>query len=268
MDKKSSYLANLLKIYQAGNLSDEQKQTQHQQLAAHQQQQIQHQQQIQQQQQMQQQSQQQEQAPTRIVKTEPVQQQYPQQYQLQLQQQQYQQQVQMQVQMHMQREQQQQQQQREQQQQMQPPISKSLQPFIPQPHPNRVPEVPADPTQLVSKQKIQYLLSQIDADMKIDDPTCEMLIEVAHEFVQEITELSSRLAHHRESDTLEVKDAAKIAERFYDIRIPGFNDDPEALNAAAPSVFDQKGRGVGAGGGKLVAAKTGKKASKRGGEKA
>ncbi|TPX41175.1 hypothetical protein SeLEV6574_g06226 [Synchytrium endobioticum] len=60
-----------------------------------------------------------------------------------------------------------------------------------------------------------------------------MLIDVAHEFVPEITDLSSKLAHHRGSDTLMLKDFAKTAERFYDIRIPGFNDDPEALTAAS-----------------------------------
>ena len=38
-----------------------------------------------------------------------------------------------------------------------------------------------------------------------------MLIDVAQEFVQEITDLSSKLAHHRGSDTLMVKDAVKIA---------------------------------------------------------
>ncbi|TPX30500.1 hypothetical protein SeLEV6574_g08605 [Synchytrium endobioticum] len=68
-----------------------------------------------------------------------------------------------------------------------------------------------------------------------------MLIDVAHEFVPEITDLSSKLAHHRGSDTLMLKDFAKTAERLYDIRIPGFNDDPEALTAASQTVFEARG---------------------------
>ncbi|TPX47912.1 hypothetical protein SeLEV6574_g02380 [Synchytrium endobioticum] len=114
--------------------------------------------------------------------------------------------------------------------------------IAPAAQPQPQPELPADPSLLVSKQKIQYLLSTIDPEMRIDDATCELLIDVAHEFVQEITDLSSKLAHHRGSDTLMVKDSAKIAERFYDIRIPGFNDDPEALTAAPQTVFDARGR--------------------------
>lgn len=47
-------------------------------------------------------------------------------------------------------------------------------------------------------------------------------MEMAEEFVDNVTNFACNLAQHRKSDTLEVKDLQLHLERNWNIRIPGF----------------------------------------------
>ncbi|KAJ3032089.1 hypothetical protein HDV00_007998 [Rhizophlyctis rosea] len=49
-----------------------------------------------------------------------------------------------------------------------------------------------------------------------------MIADVLDDFVTDITERACKLAKHRKSNTLEVKDALLAVEMNYDIRVPGF----------------------------------------------
>lgn len=51
-----------------------------------------------------------------------------------------------------------------------------------------------------------------------------MLQDVADDFVENLTSYACRLAQHRNSKTLEVKDVQMALEKNWDIRLPGIGD--------------------------------------------
>jgi transcription initiation factor TFIID subunit TAF12 len=58
----------------------------------------------------------------------------------------------------------------------------------------------------VSRQKLQEIVSQIDNKEKLDPDAEELMIMIAEEFVESVTQFACLLAKHRNSSTLEVKD--------------------------------------------------------------
>lgn len=60
----------------------------------------------------------------------------------------------------------------------------------------------------------------------INISTLQFLQEHVEEFVQNVTEFACRLARHRKSRVLEARDVQLHLEKDWNIRVPGYGDDP------------------------------------------
>ncbi|KAI0254146.1 transcription initiation factor TFIID subunit A-domain-containing protein [Lactifluus subvellereus] len=84
------------------------------------------------------------------------------------------------------------------------------------------------------RRSIQDLALSIDPSVKIEPEVEDLLLDIADEFIDSVTNFGCRLAKHRGGDTLEVRDLQLHLERNHNIRIPGFASDmpPIALSQA------------------------------------
>jgi len=84
------------------------------------------------------------------------------------------------------------------------------------------------------RRSIQDLAFSMDPNIKIEPEVEDLLLDIADEFIDSVTNFGCRLAKHRGGDTLEVRDLQLHLERNHNIRIPGFASDmtPIALSQA------------------------------------
>ncbi|GJJ06143.1 hypothetical protein Clacol_000332 [Clathrus columnatus] len=83
------------------------------------------------------------------------------------------------------------------------------------------------------RKSIQELVSSIDPNVRVEPEVEDLLLDIADEFIDSVTNFSCRLARHRGGDTLEVRDLQLHLERNHNIRIPGFASDETRLSSAA-----------------------------------
>jgi len=120
------------------------------------------------------------------------------------------------------------------------------------------------------RRSIQDLVSSIDPSVKIEPdvedvslrvvlqrPAYErwltrcshkLLLDIADEFIDSVTNFSCRLAKHRGGDTLEVRDLQLHLERNHNIRIPGFQSDETRLSMSQTTITPAPPPTTGAGG--------------------
>lgn len=75
---------------------------------------------------------------------------------------------------------------------------------------------------MLSKQRLQDLVREVDPNEQLDEDVEEMLLQVADDFIENVVTNSCSLAKHRKANTLEVKDVRLNLERNWNMWIPGF----------------------------------------------
>ncbi len=83
---------------------------------------------------------------------------------------------------------------------------------------------------VLNKRKLRELVKYVaseegDTDVAIDGDVEDLLLDLADEFVTSVTSFACRLAKHRKSNSLDVKDVQLHLERNWNIRVPGYAAD-------------------------------------------
>lgn len=90
------------------------------------------------------------------------------------------------------------------------------------------------------RRSILDLVYSIDPNVKLEPEVEDLMLDIADEFVDSVTNFACRLAKHRGADTLDVKDLQLHLERNHNIRIPGFASDETRISLSqtttAPAV--------------------------------
>ncbi|KAI8903895.1 transcription initiation factor TFIID subunit A-domain-containing protein [Powellomyces hirtus] len=90
------------------------------------------------------------------------------------------------------------------------------------------PRDPRDPANMpmLSKERLRVLVAQIDPAFRLENDVEEMMLEIADDFLTSVTEKACRLARHRDSVRVGVRDARIPLEQDWNIRVPGFGAEP------------------------------------------
>lgn len=104
---------------------------------------------------------------------------------------------------------------------------------------------------VLTKRKLTELVNSLGADegdgkTTIDGDVEELLLDLADEFVSSVTSFACRLAKHRKTDSVDVKDVQLHLERNWNIRIPGYaTDEIRSTRKWQPSAaYNQKISGI------------------------
>ncbi|KAF5387747.1 hypothetical protein D9615_000685 [Tricholomella constricta] len=86
------------------------------------------------------------------------------------------------------------------------------------------------------RRTIQDLVASVDPNVKIEPEVEDLLLSIADEFIDSVTNFACRLAKHRGGDSLEVRDLQLHLERNHNIRIPGFASDETRISLSQSSI--------------------------------
>ncbi|CAB4255684.1 similar to Saccharomyces cerevisiae YDR145W TAF12 Subunit (61/68 kDa) of TFIID and SAGA complexes [Maudiozyma barnettii] len=94
----------------------------------------------------------------------------------------------------------------------------------------KLPPYEIDTERVMSKRKLRELVKVVgidegDGETVIDGDVEELLLDLADDFITNVTSFACRLAKHRKSDNLDAKDIQLHLEKNWNIRIPGYSAD-------------------------------------------
>ncbi|KAI8921470.1 transcription initiation factor TFIID subunit A-domain-containing protein [Entophlyctis helioformis] len=82
-----------------------------------------------------------------------------------------------------------------------------------------------DQQPMITKDTLRLLMRQVDKEQKLDMDVEDLLLDVANEFVRSVSDSAAKLARHRGSSSLDVRDVLFELDRTHDIRVPGYGED-------------------------------------------
>ncbi|KAA8495338.1 Transcription initiation factor TFIID subunit 12 [Porphyridium purpureum] len=98
----------------------------------------------------------------------------------------------------------------------------------------------SDPREIISSAKLTELLQEVAPGETLRPEVEEMLRAHAEEFIESVTEQACKLARHRGGTTLEARDIQMHLEKNWNVRVPGYGDDPKPVRRAPPNPVHQQ----------------------------
>ncbi|XP_076273819.1 TATA-box binding protein associated factor 12 [Rhynchophorus ferrugineus] len=83
----------------------------------------------------------------------------------------------------------------------------------------------SEPVQIVTKQRLQDLVREIDQTLNLEDDVEEILLSYVDEFVDQCLNGAALIAKNRHCNSIEVKDVQQFLNRNYNMWTPGFGTD-------------------------------------------
>lgn len=80
-------------------------------------------------------------------------------------------------------------------------------------------------TEVLSKQRLQELVRELDPTEQLDDDVEEILLTIADDFIESTVSAACQLAKHRKGSTVEVRDIQLHLEKNWNMWLPGFGTD-------------------------------------------
>ncbi|KAK4683646.1 transcription initiation factor TFIID subunit 12, partial [Tremellales sp. Uapishka_1] len=121
-----------------------------------------------------------------------------------------------------------------------------------------VPPVPAETEEHRQKRRCVEIVNELHPGMEMEYNTQHLLYEIMDEWADELVRAACRLAKHRHSDRVEVKDVALHLKLEHDMTVPGFNAIVPQRVHLAPEEERKKGKMIAPAKARLGVAKTGK----------
>ncbi|RKO91267.1 transcription initiation factor TFIID subunit A-domain-containing protein, partial [Blyttiomyces helicus] len=85
----------------------------------------------------------------------------------------------------------------------------------------------------VTKRRLHDLVRQISPDERLDPESEEFLLAMADDFMTVVIQRACKIAKHRKSDNVCVKDIQLELERNWNLRIPGFPEEHRPMRRPA-----------------------------------
>lgn len=80
-------------------------------------------------------------------------------------------------------------------------------------------------SKVLDKRRLQELVKEVDPLEQLDEDVEEVLMQIADDFIENVVTASCKIAKHRKSNSLDIKDVQLHLERSWGMWVPGFGSD-------------------------------------------